>query len=31
MGELHVPGGDIFDQLFGSGDQPGSMSGYIST
>ena len=31
IGELRVPGGEIFTELFGDGDEPGSLSGYIST
>ncbi|KAI3620082.1 hypothetical protein CBS9595_002049 [Malassezia furfur] len=31
IGELSVPGGEIFTELFGEGDAPGPLSGYIST
>lgn len=31
IGELSVPGGEIFTELFGEGDAPGLLSGYIST
>ena len=31
IGELNVPGAEIFTELFGTEDEPGSLSGYISS
>lgn len=31
IGELNVPGSEIFTELFGTEDEPGSLSGYISS
>lgn len=31
IGDMHVPGGDIFTELFGSAHEPGVLTGYIST